>query len=198
MDVAPAPQPTPSEPGRLNDPALAPMADPLQGTVPVRIVKIPLRGYPPEPVSLDDVVLNAGDVVVVPSRKDEVFYVVGKLSPTNFVRFSISARERDIGAGFVLPRDRDIDVVTAVAMAGYIDPIDSPTTVTVHRLCPDGQPMLITVDLIKARFDRRETIMVQAGDIIYLNPDFAWWGRRTFDRIIDDIFTLSFRRSIFN
>ena len=160
----------------------------------MRIVHIPMRGMPTEPLFQEDVVLNPGDVVVVPSRTNEVFYVVGRLSPTNFVRFSVGARERDLGAGFVLPRDRDIDVVTAVAMAGYIDPIDSPTTVTVHRTGPDGGPVLILVDLIKARYDRRETILVQAGDIIYLNPDAAWWSRRTFDRIIPSLFSLSYRR----
>ena len=166
------------------------------GHEPVRIIRIPMRGLPPEAVYPNDVVLSPGDVVVVPSRKHEVFYVVGKLSPTNFTRFNIGARERDLGAGFLLPRDRDIDVVTAVAMAGYIDPIDSPTTVTVHRICPNGEPMLIRVDLIAARYDRRETIMVQAGDIIYLNPDAAWWTRRTLDRLIEPILTLSFRKWI--
>ena len=161
---------------------------------PMKVVRIPIRGFPSEPFSAEDVVLHAGDVVIVPSRTNEVFYVVGKLSPTNFVRFSIGARERDLGAGFILPRDRDVDVVTAVAMAGYIDPIDSPTTVTVHRTGEDGQPLLIHVDLLKARYDRRETILVHAGDIIYLNPDAAWWTRRTFDRIIPSLFSLSYRR----
>ncbi len=162
----------------------------------MEIVRIPLRGFGADKVDPNSIVLRHGDVVVVPSRKDEVFYVVGKLSPTNFIRFSISERERDIGAGFLLPVDREIDVVMAVAMAGYIDPIDSPTTVTVHRTCPDGRPMLILVDLIKARYDRRETVLIQAGDIVYLNPDAAWWGRRTFDRIIPSLFSISYRKAL--
>jgi hypothetical protein len=132
--------------------------------------------------------LLEGDVVLVPSRKAEAFYVVGKLASTNFVRFNIGARERDLGAGFLLPRDREIDVVTAVAMAGYIDPIDSPTTVTLQRVGPDGEPMLILVDLIAARYDRTQTILVEAGDIIYLNPDAPWWFRRTFDRMVTNFF----------
>ncbi|MEE8451958.1 MAG: polysaccharide biosynthesis/export family protein [Thermoguttaceae bacterium] len=163
---------------------------------PTRIVKIPLNGYPDQPLYSSDIVLNPGDVVVVPSRKDEVFYVVGKLSPTNFLRFSISERERDIGAGFLLPRDREIDVVTAVAMAGYIDPIDSPTTVTVHRHFSGGRMMLIKVDLIKARYNPKETVLVAAGDIIYLNPDAAWWTRRTIDRIIVSLFDISYRKAL--
>ncbi|HYW78951.1 MAG TPA: polysaccharide biosynthesis/export family protein [Thermoguttaceae bacterium] len=175
--------------------AESPLGVPLADE-PTRIVRIPLNGLPAQPIYSSDIVLNAGDVVVVPSRKDEVFYVVGKLSPTNFTRFSISERERDIGAGFLLPRDREIDVVTAVAMAGYIDPIDSPTTVTVHRHCANGQTMLINVDLIKARYNPKETVLVSAGDIIYLNPDAAWWARRTFDRIIPSLFDISYRKAL--
>jgi protein involved in polysaccharide export with SLBB domain len=154
---------------------------------PKKILRIPLRGLPPGTLTDEDVLLNPGDVIVVPDRKADVFWVVGKLSPTNLVRFSLGDRERELGAGLVIPRDRDIDVVTAVAMAGYIDPIDSPTTVTVHRVRPDGRPLLVKVDLIKARYNRRENIFVQPGDIIYLNPDCHWYFRRTFDRIVPDI-----------
>jgi polysaccharide export outer membrane protein len=170
--------------------------EPLSADAGMGILRIPFRGTPDEPFGPGDIVLHPGDTVVVPSRKAEVFYVVGKLSPTNFLRFSISARERDIGAGFILPRDREIDVVMAVAMAGYIDPIDSPTTVTVHRILPDGDPMLIRVNLIKARYDRRETVLVQAGDIIYLNPDLPWWLRRTFDRVVGELIISGFQRAI--
>ena len=154
---------------------------------PKKILRIPLRGLPPGALQEQDVVLGSGDFVVVPSRRYDVFWVVGKLSETNLVRFSLGDRERELGAGLVLPRDRDIDVVTAVAMASYIDPIDSPTTVTVQRNYPGCDPLLIKVDHIKARFDRTETVLVQPGDIIYLNPDSRWWMRRTFDRIVPDI-----------
>ncbi len=153
-----------------------------------QIFRIPLRGADPSLAIPGNIVLGPGDVVVVPDRKHEVFYVVGRLSTTNTVRFTVGDRERELGVGFVLPRDREIDVVTAVALAGYIDPIDSPTTVSVQRTGPDGQPMLIGVDLIKARYDRMETVLVQPGDIIYLNPDSKWWWRRFFDRILVDTF----------
>jgi protein involved in polysaccharide export with SLBB domain len=188
-EVESAPEPGQPEQG---DPKRLPILSSYSETVAdpeLEIVRIPLRGQPSKPIRVDDVVLQNGDVVVVPSRKSEVFYVVGKLSPTNFVRFNIGARERDLGAGFLLPKDREIDVVTAVAMAGYIDPIDSPTTVTVHRVCPNGEPVLIIVDLIKARTSRCENLLVEAGDIIYLNPDMPWWFRRTFDRLIDNVFS---------
>jgi protein involved in polysaccharide export with SLBB domain len=168
---------------------------PLQFVDPsLQVLRIPLRGFPQQPLAAHDIVLQQGDLVVVPSRRDEVFFVVGKLSANNAVRFSLGRQERELGAGYVLPRNREIDVVTAVAMAGYIDPIDSPTTVTVHRMAPDGRPLLILVDLIKARYDYRENLLVAPGDIIYLNPDAAWWSRRTFDRIIPSLFSLSYRR----
>jgi hypothetical protein len=200
---APAPDVLGPEPG-FHMPRLAPppeLQDPFleesrSTGVPMEILRIPFRGTPDRPYGPADVVLSAGDVVVVPSRRAEVFYVVGKLSPTNFVRFSLGIEDRDLGAGFVLPRDREVDVVTAVAMAGYIDPIDSPTTVTVHRRLPDGQPLLIRVDLIKARYDYRETVLVQAGDIIYLNPDLPWWLRRTFDRVVPELIIEAYRRAL--
>lgn len=167
-----------------------------ESDLPKAIVTIPLRGPGAEMVDPKDIVLQHGDVVVVPSRRHEVFYVVGRLNQTNTVRFTVGNRERELGIGFVLPRDREIDVVTAVAMAGYIDPIDSPTTVTVHRVGPNGCPLLIHVDLIKARYDARETVLVQAGDIIYLNPDGAWWFRRTFDRVVDSLILIPYAKAV--
>jgi hypothetical protein len=157
---------------------------PIPGVNSGPIITISLRGQS-YPISPDDVVLHPGDVVVVPRKTDEVFYVVGPLSEQSRIRFSVGDRDREIGNGLLLPPDREIDVVTAVAMAGYIDPIESPTTVTVHRCGPDGMPMLVKVDLIAARSDPRETILVQPGDIIYLNPDHWWYWRRTADRVID-------------
>lgn len=152
-------------------------------------LRIPLRSLDPVMLDPEQARLEDGDVVVVQQKTDEIFFVVGELSTNNLVRFTLGRENRDLGNGFVLPPDRDVDVVTAVAMAGYIDPIDSPTTVTVHRTLVDGTPMLIHVDLIAARFDRLENIMVQAGDIIYLNPDAQWWFRRTLDRVIPTLLT---------
>ncbi|MCH7989368.1 MAG: hypothetical protein IID46_09510 [Planctomycetes bacterium] len=165
---------------------------------PEAIIRIPLRGLETRHVFPEEVVLGPNDVVVVPKKPKEVFYVVGKLSTNNRPRFTLGDREREIGSGLLLPPDREIDVVTAVAMAGYIDPIDSPTTVTVHRQYPDGQPLLILVDLIRARHDAAETILVQPGDIIYLNPDAPWYFRRTFDQVISRALGVAIGRAIIN
>jgi hypothetical protein len=168
------------------------------------VLQIPLLGGPPtittqdgavlvrEQLLAEDVTLQPGDIVVVPRQKDEVFFVVGELDDTSVVNFRVQDRDRSLGNAFLLPPDRDIDVVTAVAMAGYIDPINSPSTVTVHRSIHCGSPLLVRVDLIKARYDWNENIYVQPGDIIYLNPDPAWWMRRTFDRIVPDLFTIPY------
>ena len=74
------------------------------------ITRIPLRGgY--GIIAPGDVVLHAGDVLVVPRKTDKVFYVVGPLSDRNSVRFSVNDRDREIGGGLLLPDDREIDVV---------------------------------------------------------------------------------------
>ena len=169
------------------------------------VLQIPLLGGPPtistadggvlvrEQLQPEDVTLQPGDVVLVPRQKDEVFFVVGELDDTRVVNFRVQDRDRSLGNAFLLPVDRDVDVVTAVAMAGYIDPINSPSTVTVHRSMQyGGPPLLVHVDLIKARYDWNENIYIQPGDIIYLNPDPAWWMRRTFDRIVPDLLTLPY------
>lgn len=157
-------------------------------------IHIPLRGFDIRGLDREEVRLHDGDVVQVPKRKDQVFYVVGPLNQRGRQTFNVSDRElREIGGGFLLPLDRDIDVVTGVAMAGYIDPIASPTTVTVQRKKPNGEPMLIIVDLIAARSDQRETILLRSDDIVYLNPDGAWWSRRFFDQVAPQIFTLPYR-----
>lgn len=161
------------------------------------ILRIPLRGDASW-VRPEDVILHPGDVVIVPQKTQEVFYVVGPLSDQNRLRFAVGDRDREIGSGLLLPRDREIDVVTAVAMAGYIDPIESPTTVTLHRVGPDGMPMLIIVDLIAARSDPQETLLVQPGDIIYLNPDCAWYSRRLMDRVIDQALGVAIGRWLTN
>lgn len=171
-------------------PAGIPTPSPQGGgpaSFPDPIVRIPLHGADTWNWRPDEVILGPGDVVVVPPRNQEVFFVVGKLSEVNRTRFTVGDRDREIGNGFLLPPDREVDVVTAVAMAGYIDPIDSPTTVTLHRVEPDGAPLLVRVDLIRARSDPQENMLVRSGDIIYLNPDCWWYWRRLFDRVIDTV-----------
>jgi len=169
---------------------LSPAGNALAG--PRQILRIPLRGLPPGVLSPEDITLKDGDVVFVPSREFEVFWVVGQLDVSNLVRFGVGREERELGAGLILPRERDIDVITAVSMAGYLDPIDSPFSVTVQRRLPTGESILIRVNMIKARNDPRETVLIKAGDIIYVNPTPAWWFRRQWDRIAGQVFLIPY------
>ena len=70
-------------------------------------ILIPLRLGPGEVPQFkpQDVILNDGDIVVVESREREVFYTGGLLG----------------GGEYPLPRDYDIDVLTAMSIAkqGY-------------------------------------------------------------------------------
>jgi Polysaccharide biosynthesis/export protein len=157
--------------------ALPPGCPPPPGPRPsggpgVQTVRIPLRLRPGEepPFRPEDVVLHSGDVVVLQPRVYEVFYTGGLLPPGEHV----------------LPRDRDLDVLEAVAqvrgpilngafninnLAGNIlapglgSP--SPALLVVLRQTPGGQ-LPIRVDLDRALTDPRERILVRPGDVLLL------------------------------
>ena len=134
------------------------------------VTKIPLVWIPGEalPFGPKDVILNEGDVVFIP-RREEYFYTGGTLR----------------GAKIPLPRDEDIDVVEAIALAtgstigplgldgsvlsnsspGYVIP---PTRVLVIRELPDGRQMPIRVDLRRALRDPKERIFIKKNDLIVL------------------------------
>lgn len=69
------------------------------------VIRIPLRVGATEPapqLKQEDIILQTGDIVFIESREREVFYSGGLLN----------------GREIVLPRDFDLDVVQAVAVAG--------------------------------------------------------------------------------
>jgi len=136
------------------------------------VIKIPLRIGPNDPIielSEQDIILNAGDIVFVRSRESEVFYTGGLLP----------------SGQWPLPRDYDIDVMQAMAIAGgsiggsagTIDngllrsggssSIFPPTRVIILReLC--GEQVPIEVNLRRAMLDSSERIRIQEGDFIVL------------------------------
>jgi protein involved in polysaccharide export with SLBB domain len=137
-------------------------------------IRIPLRLGPFDPpleISEQDITLYSGDVVFVQSRETEVFYTGGLLP----------------AGQFPLPRDYDIDVVEAMAMAGGAvatgasgndDAFEGrggsalgaifPATraIVVRKL--NGQQIPIAVDLKRAMTDPRERIRIVPGDFIVL------------------------------
>lgn len=137
------------------------------------ITTIPLR-LPPGEVpmfSTEDIVLQDGDVILVESRETEVFYTSGLLPPGEHI----------------LPRDYDLDVLSAISLAGgnslsaqgggggggalggIGNMVDiPPTQLFVIRKLPCGRQFTISVDLVRALRDPSERILVQPGDILVL------------------------------
>jgi protein involved in polysaccharide export with SLBB domain len=138
-----------------------------------QITHIPLKLHEGEQVAFTpkDIILENGDVVFVPGRRGEVFYTGGLLLPRQFV----------------IPRDYDLHVLDAVAIAG--GPIvngaitqnnltgtvtstglgsPNPSHVTVLRRTQHQGQIPIIVNLNRAFNDPRENIIIQGGDVIIL------------------------------
>ena len=89
------------------------------------------------------------------------------------------------GAKIPLPRDEDVDVLEAIALArgsvggplgksglalspGSPGQMVRPSRATVIRKLPDGRQFMIRVDLKKAVQDQQERILIQADDLVML------------------------------
>ena len=136
------------------------------------VIKIPLRVGPNDPIidlSEEDVILHSGDIVFVRSRESEVFYTGGLLP----------------SGQWPLPRDYDIDILQAMAIAGGsvggnagsvdnglfsgggVGTVFPPTRAIVLReLC--GEQVPIEVNLKRAMLDPSERIRIEPGDFIML------------------------------
>lgn len=142
------------------------------------VIRIPLRFHPDQPPSFkeEDIILNKGDIVLIQSRESEKFYTGGVLG----------------GGEHLIPRDYDLDVLGAIAMAG--GPVGSsgntfsssqrrgggggggggsnrsapvpPSQAIVIRKLPDGSQIPIKVDLNRALTDSNERILIQPDDIV--------------------------------
>lgn len=150
-----------NQPGPCEIPADLP-GDPTITEIPLRLAPGQIPTFKPE-----DVVLNSGDIIMIESRDREVFYTGGLLG----------------GGEYPLPRDYDLDVLGAMAMAG--SGLDSrgnnqasnmmnglggvpPGQLYVLRNLNDGQRMTISVDLARALRDPKANILIQPGDTLIL------------------------------
>lgn len=138
------------------------------------VVRIPIRYYPETPPSFttDDVILKSGDIVFVQSRDREMFFTGGAVN----------------GGSFVIPRDYDLDILQAVAMAGGSFgsgsqglaragnsnfgggnssslPIPPSRAIVIRKAC-NGQTVAIRVDLKKAISDSSQRLLIQPEDMI--------------------------------
>ncbi len=139
----------------------------------VKAVRIPLKvcGGEPIPFTSEDVTLHDGDIVFVEQRKDEYFYTGGLLP----------------GGQIPLPRDEDLDIIEAIAIANGsvgglggtssvavlragagLGNIIPPTRVLILRKLPNGQQLPIRVNLNVATRDPKERIKIMAGDYIMM------------------------------
>lgn len=151
------------------DPCACPPKLPEDPTV----LRIPLR-LPPgviPSITEDDIRLEDGDVVYIESRETEVFYTGGLLP----------------GGEFPLPRDYDLDVLGAMAIAGAgvagqqqrqggggmgglggaLTPVPPGKLYILRKTDCDGQ-VAIEVDLARAINDPRQRPLVAPGDILIL------------------------------
>jgi hypothetical protein len=159
----------------------APICNPCVGRPPLpddpSIVRIPLRLPPGQIPSFTekDIILEEGDIVMIEGREREVFYTGGLLR----------------GGEFPLPRDYDLDVLGAIAMAGsgiastgggmggggmgggQIVNAQSlggapPGMLYIIRKLPGKGQINIAVDLNRAINDPQSRPLVQPGDILIL------------------------------
>lgn len=135
------------------------------------ILKLPMR-LPPGVIPsfrTEDIILEDGDIIYIETRTAEVFYTGGLLP----------------GGEFNIPRDYDLDVYGAMALAGSaisgpqgfggrgnlgITSFGgvSPGVLYVLRKTPCNGQITIQVDLAVANLDPRERILVQPGDTLIL------------------------------
>lgn len=136
-----------------------------------KVTKIPIRYTPGEdPVfSQNDVVLKTGDIVVIEARDADYYYTGGLLG----------------GGQYQIPRDYDLDVLGAIALAGGpvggqntgrsnlfqgssggLGALIPPSEALVLRSMGNCGQVPLKINLKKALLDPRERIIVQPGDYI--------------------------------
>ncbi|MBC7965111.1 MAG: polysaccharide biosynthesis/export family protein [Fuerstia sp.] len=144
---------------------------------PPYVTRIPLRYNPafPPTFTQDDIILNEGDIVIIRSRDTETFITAGLLP----------------GGEHPLPRDKDLDVIGAIALAGGqlgssgtgVNAIGSggggfggggrqqacpASDVIIIRELPCGSSIAMRVDLNQALQDPSQRILIKPNDVVIL------------------------------
>jgi hypothetical protein len=142
------------------------------------IVVIPTRLRPTEAPTFTpkDILLGEGDVVVVEERQRDIFYTGGLLG----------------GAEVTLPRDYDLDILAAVAIAGgqigggirfgqggnfsgfgnganLRGSTVAASEVTVIREAPGQKQISIKINLRRALADPSQRLLIKPGDVLVLD-----------------------------
>lgn len=148
---------------------------------PPSVTRIPLRYAPNNPptFSQDDIILGEGDILIIRSRDKETFFTAGVLG----------------GGEYPLPRDKDLDIIGAIAIArGPLGSIGTgvgavggqggggigggggggrqqfcqPSEAIVIRELACGNTIAIKVDLNQALRDSSQRILIQPKDVVVL------------------------------
>lgn len=153
-----------SDPGAIITPAENELNSPGLSTANVTRIPVESRDGMPLPVLTEEqITLEDGDVVFIEGRRREVFYTGGVLE----------------GGRFPLPRDYEIDVLEAIALAGGGSRGNTsvgtrgtgvlpPTEVLILRE-HECQFCTIEVDLRCIQSDPTQRVIIRPGDIIQLN-----------------------------
>ena len=135
------------------------------------VLKVPLRlapGVIPS-VTQDDVILEDGDILIIENRENEFFYTAGLLP----------------GGQWAIPRDYDLDVLGAMALAGYgigattanssglsgiagRTQVIPPGRLYILRRTPCNGQIAIAVDLAASINDPSIRPIIQPGDTLVL------------------------------
>ena len=149
---------------------------------PPYVTRIPLRYNPATPPTFtkEDIILHEGDIVIIRSRDEETFVTAGLLG----------------GGEHALPRDKDLDIIGAIAIAGGslgstgtgVGAIGGrggqgaggggggwqgggacqPSEAIVVRELPCGNSISMRIDLNKALQDPSQRILIKPNDVIIL------------------------------
>lgn len=135
-------------------------------------INIPTRLSPGQVATFveEDIILRDGDIVYVDSRETEVYYTGGLLG----------------GGEFPLPRDYDLDVLSAMAVSrasvavglnrgGLLGTVGGgvpPSVVYILRRLPGDRQIAIRVDINEALNDPKARVLIKPQDTIILryNP----------------------------
>ena len=139
----------------------------------LQAIRIPLKLCCGEavPFASEDIVLHDGDVLYIEPRRQEYFYTGGLLP----------------GGQIPIPRDEDLDVIEAAALANGsigglagtgaaavlragagVGNIIPPTRVLILRKLPNCQQLPIRVNLTQAMRNPQERIRIMPGDFIMM------------------------------
>ena len=139
---------------------------------PPNLLRIPLSYNPAFPPTFteENIILNEGDIVLIKGREDEVFYTGGLLE----------------GRELPLPRDKDLDVLAAISLAGgalgrgqssgrggggqFAGGLEGlpPSELIVLRQLPGKQQIAIRIDTKQAIRSPQSRILVKPNDTLIL------------------------------